>query len=129
MEFALMAPILMLVVIGAIDTGQFANVNHVVSNASREGGRLAARYDTETANEVEAHVRAYLDGEFPGLSNGINVTVRDVNGSIANDLKSIETGSQLSVEVVLEFDAVRWLSGTHVLEGREIESTTFVRRE
>ena len=41
-ECALAAPVLMLLVLGAIDIGQYANVHQKVSDASREGVRVGS---------------------------------------------------------------------------------------
>lgn len=128
-EFALICPFLTLLVLGAIDVGQYANANQIVSNASREGARLAAKFDTATATEVEAKVLDYLDGPYPGLSTGVQVTVNDSSGSLTSDLTTVESGSPIVVTVNLEYDRVRWLSATNVLAGRTISISTRVRRE
>ena len=55
-ELALTVPILLILLLGAIDTGQYANVYQTVSNASREGARVAARGGTFNVSAVEASV-------------------------------------------------------------------------
>ena len=40
-EFAIVSPVMMLLLLGAIDAGQLVNVWHKVDNASREGARMA----------------------------------------------------------------------------------------
>ena len=46
-ELAIVLPVLMIFALGTIDAGQFANVNQIVSTASREGARVAARNATD----------------------------------------------------------------------------------
>ena len=38
-EFALVAPLLVLLVLGSVDIGQFINTSQVLNGASREGAR------------------------------------------------------------------------------------------
>ena len=47
-ECATVAPLLTLLLLGAIDMGQFANTYQKISHASREGARVAAQHDTTT---------------------------------------------------------------------------------
>jgi Flp pilus assembly protein TadG len=45
-EFALILPILFLIVFGIIDFGHYWYIGHVLSDASREGARYGTRYAT-----------------------------------------------------------------------------------
>jgi Flp pilus assembly protein TadG len=71
-ECAIVLPLLTLLVLGAIDVGQFANVYQKVSDASREGARAAARYGTETTSQVKSTVMSYL----AEVSNGAHWLLR-----------------------------------------------------
>ena len=135
-ECAIVAPLLTLLLLGAIDLGQFANVHQKVSNASREGARVAARYDTLTTSEVQAAVLDYLEKTSPGVSPSTlaATTVVTVSNSAgtpisAGNLASVATGSQVRVQVTLQFDPVRWISGLDGLDGRQITATAMMRRE
>lgn len=136
LEFALVAPILTVLLLGAIDVGQFANVGQAVSNASREGARVAAREDTLNVSEVESAVSGYLANSFPNvptatLDAAVEVNVTDGGGGAVwgGDLTTISTGSPLSVEVVVQFDCLRWLDVTGLMDGRTLRTTTVMRRE
>ena len=122
--------------LGAIDVGQFANVYQKVSDASREGARVAARYDTLTTSEVEAAVLDYLEEASPGVSpftlaSAADVTVTDSTGNPipGGNMASVATGSQVRVQVTLQFDPVRWVGGVKGLDGSEVAATTMMRRE
>ncbi len=135
-ECAIVAPILTLLLLGSIDVGQFANVHQKISDASREGARVAARYDTQTTTEVETAVMNYLEEASPGVSPATLaaatvVRVSDSTGTTipAGNLTSVATGSQLRVQVTLQFDPVRWISGFDGLDGQQITATTMMRRE
>jgi Flp pilus assembly protein TadG len=135
-EFALVAPLLVLVVLGTIDVGQYVNVGQVVNNASREGGRYACRNDVTTVSEVTTKVQNYMASAFPSVSSGdlnaaLTVTVRDENNAVipAGDLTTIPSGSGVSVQVTLQFEPVRWLGGFVNLSGTSCTTTTLMRRE
>ena len=131
-ECAIVAPLLTLFVLGAIDVGQFANIYQKVSDASREGARVAARYDTQTTSEVQAAVMDYLnDVASDELASSASVSVTDSGGNaIPNGaLQTIATGSPVRVEVSVQFDPVRWISRVESLNGRQVEAKATMRRE
>ena len=135
-EAALVTPILVILFLGAVDAGQFANCYQKVSDASREGARVAARFRTSNATTVETVVLDYLRDVFPAvpdatLTAATQVTVRNSAGTVitGSDLGSITTGAQVELEVSLQFDSVRWMSGLPILGGRTVSTTTVMRRE
>ncbi len=131
-ECAIVAPVLTLLVLGAVDLGQYANLYQMISDASREGARVAVKYDTKTTSEVLAAVQSYLQDASPRTSASTlaSVTVTDEFGNpIANKLTNVATGSQLNVRVALQYDPVRWISGFKGLAGQQLTATTMMRRE
>ncbi len=133
-EFAVVAPLILLLLLGTIDVGQYVNVAQTVSNASREGARLAARDTTETAAEVNAAVLGYFAACFPGIpeaavNDALNVTVRSGDGVALTNLTGVNTGSALSVEVQFDFSSVRWLSGASLISNSALDATSTMRRE
>ena len=131
-----MAPLLTLLVLGAIDVGQYANVYQKISDASREGARLAARHDTTTSSQVQSAVIDYLEKVATGTSpstfaSAAQVAVTDEFGKAiaGGDLTKITTGSQVNVQVILQYSPVRWISSFKGLDGRQIAATTKMRRE
>jgi len=135
-EFAVLAPVLILVVLGTIDVGQFVNLGQIVSNASREGARTASRDTTLTVSEVQSAVQNYLATAFPAVptsswSTALQVNVTDGYGNpiSGGDLTTISSGGRISVQVVLTFDTVRWSRGFAGLDGRSLRAITVMRRE
>lgn len=132
-ECAIVLPLLTLLVLGAIDAGQFANVYQKVSDASREGARAAARYGTETTSQVKTTVMSYLAEVSNGnsLAAAAQVTITDASGNPipGGDLTKAVSGSQIRVRVSLMYDPVRWIDGVKGLDGRQIATTTMMRRE
>jgi TadE-like protein len=135
-EFAVVAPILFTLMLGMIDAGQMANVGQVVSCASAFGAREAAKATTDTVGAVEATVVGYIANRFPDLSDealaaALDVNLLDSTGTplVDGDLGAVEPGSAVTVELVFQFDDVRWLSGVKVAQGKTLETATVVRRE
>lgn len=133
-EFAVVAPLMIILLLGTIDVGQYVSVGQAVSNASREGTRLAARDTTATAAEVTEAVLEYFTGCYPGtpetiVNAALDVIVRNEAGTTITDLTTVDTGSALSVEVQFDFSSVRWLDGTSPVSDETLISTTTMRRE
>ena len=69
MEFALVLPLLVTIVLGTIDWGWFFFVSQIVTNAAREGARIGSITPMETAaNDARDTATAYLTGS--GLPAG-----------------------------------------------------------
>jgi Flp pilus assembly protein TadG len=135
-ECASVVPVLTLLVLGAIDMGQYANTFQLVNDASREGARVAVRHKTATTSEVQAAVIGYLKEAAPGTSSAkfasaTQVTVTDALGSpiAGGDFAKLTTGSQINVQVTLQYGSVRWIGGFAGLDNKPIAVTTMMRRE
>ena len=132
-EFAVLAPLLFLLVMGAIDVGQFVNVSQTVSDASREGARLAAQNEMTSAADVESAVLDYLNENYnmsdSALNAAVTVTVMDGLGNGVADLTTIAEGDSLSVRVDMLFDNVRWATSVALGSNKTLSTTTMTRRE
>ena len=130
-ELAAVSPLLILIVFGSIEIGQFVNLSQLASNASREGARRASRHETLAVTEVEATVRDYLDdaAEIPSSAVEVNV-VGGAGAPIAGgDLTTIASGEVVSVQVTVQFETVRSISFLGLLNGAANSTTTIARRE
>jgi hypothetical protein len=74
-EFALVAPLFVLMLVGLFDIGRAVYAFNTVNNAAREGGRLAI------VDQYEAHIRA----EAAGAATNLGVDAADI--SIAYELE------------------------------------------
>ena len=130
-EFAMLAPILSLLVLGTIDLGQYINVSQAVSNASREGALVAASHHTTSSSEVDSAVRNYMAGVFPRSAEAMMGGALQVStsGGEFTDFSGVNTGAPISVTVSVDFDSVRWLNGLGFLGGKTVSSQTIIRKE
>ena len=72
-EFALILPILVLLVAGIMDFGHYWYIGHVLSDASREGARYGTRYVTHF-DPTKGTVRTLPKDLSPTISNHVLVT-------------------------------------------------------
>ena len=71
-EFALLVPILLIVVFGIVDFGLLMNSSSLVSNAAREGARVGSLEGTQKASEDAAKAAMTgLIGTIPGPGTGL----------------------------------------------------------
>src|SRR3954452_10155483 len=70
-EFAVVAPVFLLLVFGMIEYGRMVMVQQIITNASREGARTAV-LDGSTTSSVQTAVNNYLTA---GSISGATVTV------------------------------------------------------
>jgi Flp pilus assembly protein TadG len=111
-EFALILPILILLVLGGMDLGHRYYMQHLITNASREGARYAAKYTGNVAPPTSAAVSNYVKLPPPGLNydafNLDNLTVATVYaGSFPNKIAT----------VTVTADKHWWVLGTFHLLG------------
>jgi len=118
-EFALVAPLFFLLVLGMIEYGRMVMVQQILTNASREGARRAVLDGISTAN-VQAAVNTYLSG---ANITGATVTVTQ-NAPVAPDY-----ANSMTVSVQIPFSQVSWLPSPMYLGGKTMLATTTMRRE
>lgn len=131
-EAAIAIPLLVAILLGAVDVGQSVYVAQVINEASREGARQASRFETLSETEVSQTVRDFVRESLSASADaGLSINFTNSSGDpIPNgDLSTLSSGSLVSVQVVLSFDSVRWTPGFIGLSGRSIETTTIMRRE
>jgi len=118
-EFAIVAPLFFLVILGIIEFGRMVMVQQILTNASREGARRAV-LETATAPDVETVVADYLTKtSVPGA------TVRVDPGS----LSGLGFGDPVTVTVSVPFDRVSWVPAPWFLGGKTLSAQSVMRAE
>jgi Flp pilus assembly protein TadG len=118
-EFAIVAPVFFLLILGMVEYGRMVMVQQVITNASREGARRAVLDGTTTA-EVQTVVQAYMTS---GSISGATVTVAP------NPPNDAEFGDPVTVTVSIPFSQVSWLPSPMYLGGKTLTASTVMRRE
>lgn len=98
-EFAIILPILLLLSLGGLDLGHMYFIDHIITNASREGARYAAKYTGTNAEPTSAQVSNYVKLPSPGLDynsfNLDNLTVTAVYaGTFPNRIATVTVTAQ-----------------------------------
>jgi hypothetical protein len=118
-EFAIVAPVFILLVFGMIEYGRMVMVQQLLTNASREGARKAV-LDGATKSEIETLVTDYLSNSSV---SGASVTVTPDPPSNA------AFGDPVTVSVSIPFDQVSWLPSPMYLGGATMSASAVMRRE
>ncbi|HBY06523.1 MAG TPA: hypothetical protein DEH22_01535 [Chloroflexi bacterium] len=115
LEFALVLPILFLLVFGAVDLGRVFFAQIALTNAAREGVRYLTVYpddiDSSFAGSIAA---AKSEAGFSGIAPGdVQVTVACSN--VDEDANKCDSGTPATVTVTYDFDLILgWILPTPI---------------
>lgn len=124
-EFAIVAPVFILLVFGMIEFGRAVMVQQVLVNASREAARQAV-LDGTTVGDIESRIGTYLSASDI-TSETVSYTV---NGSVVSDpTQSAGFGDAIGVEIAVPFDDVSWMPVPKYIGGTVLRATSIMRRE
>lgn len=120
MEFAIVAPVFFIMVLGMVEFGRMVMVQQVLTNASREGARVAV-LDGSTSADVISKVRDYLTAaHLPAVDPVIT----------PNPPGSANYGDPVTVTVAVGFSQVSWLPTPMFVSGStQLTASTVMRRE
>ncbi len=119
-EFALVAPVLLTVVIGIVEVGRAIMVQELLTNASREGARVAGNDTISSTSAVQAAVDNYLSG---ARISGATTTVSPGPPSGASD------GQPVTVTVTISYSQVAWSPSAWFLKGKTLAASTTMTRQ
>ena len=122
MEFALVLPLLLFVVLGIAEFGFIFQRYEVVTNAAREGARMAVLpgYDTAPAEDaIRARVRAYIQAGRVPITGGtppasiVNVDIADGSVAVGGGLPAVNTKTcDGDLHAPLHVSCRRWRHGS-----------------
>ena len=127
-EFAVVAPVFVLLIFGMIEYGRMVMVQQMLTNASREGARRAV-LEGATDNDVRDVVTDYLSpAHIPVTTSDITIMVGDP-AAVAS-LTTAEFGDPIHVKVGINFGQVSWLpSPMYLSSNTRMEATSVMRKE
>jgi len=100
-EFAVVAPLFLLLLAGIIEFGQAFRIEHAISNACRRGAR-ASIVDGSTTNEVVQNIKAQCSGTL-GVSESVITVDVAVNGDSPGNLSEAVERDEIGVTVSIPF--------------------------
>jgi Flp pilus assembly protein TadG len=125
-EFAVVAPLFFLLILGMVEFGRMMMVQQVLTNGSREGARIAVLDDPDPATQTARVKQAVVDYLHEG---GIGSAGLDNVNVDPDPPSSAGYGGSVTVTVSVPFDQVSWLPSPMFLGGSTLEATTVMRRE
>lgn len=123
-EFALVAPLFFLLVMGMIEFGRAIMVQQLITNAAREGVRNAV-LDGSTSTSAKAAANQYLTA---GGVSGATISVLNSAGA-AVEPSTIGYGESVTVRVAIPYSSVSWLPSPWFLGSKTLAATAIMRRE
>ena len=120
MEFAVVAPIFILLLFGMIEYGRMVMVQQMLTNATREGARRAV-LDGSSTQDVKATVKNYL-------TSG-RITVHDSEITVSPDPSAAVFGDPVTVSLMVPFSRVSWLPTPMFLQNSDMAASSVMRRE
>lgn len=120
-EFAVVAPLLLLILLGVWELGRIIHVSQVLLNANRDGARLAAQANVVTISgayvqidrqQVIDSMKSSLIGN--GITNLTNATFEFVflDGSPTREPYQGKKNERFRVKIVIPYDNIRWTNLT-----------------
>lgn len=117
-EFAIVAPVFFLMVVGFLEFGRALMVQQVLINASRVGARQASTTGATTA-EVQTAVEDYTAG----------VAVPGVDVIVSPDPSSAAPGTAITVTTSVAFSDVSWMTSPWFLGDKTLTASSQMRKE
>jgi Flp pilus assembly protein TadG len=124
-EFALLAPVFGVIIIGMFELGHAYMVKQVLSDAAQKGcrtGTLPGKGNSDILTDVSAILTA---NNVPYSSNYVTISVLSQSGTSKSvDASAASAGDQISVQISIPVSKVSWTS--FFLGSSNLESETIV---
>ncbi len=123
-EFAVVAPLFILLVFGMIEYGRMIMVQQVLTNASREAARKAV-LDGADATTIKSDTVNYLTGGGVTGVTASQITINPTNPATA------AAGAPVTVTISIPFSSQSWLPSTMfpTAKAQTLSATAVMRRE
>lgn len=117
-EFALVAPLMILFSLGLIEMGRMTMVKQLLTNISREGARLATLPNATNQS---------VTNELEDLLEGSSIVGSQI--TISPSITSTSAGSFVTVSISVHSENVSWLPTPLFMGGKSVQASTSMRRE
>ncbi len=117
-EFAIVAPVFVLFVMGMVEVSRGLMVQEVVTNAAREGARQAV-LDSSTTSSVQTVVKNYLTA----------ANIASSNATITVSIPSTRYNNFATVTVSVPYSKVSWVPVPQFLGSVTLTATSTMRCE
>ena len=128
-EFAIVAPLLFLLMFGIIEFGRYMMIHQIAITATRNGCREATLGSTTSDQQVDTVVRNFLaaGGVPSSVAQDSDKVAVAISPSVPN---ARESGTPITVAVQMNFAELSWLPGDFFgLAVADVSSSTTMERE
>ncbi|MCA9265314.1 MAG: pilus assembly protein [Planctomycetales bacterium] len=119
-EFAIVAPIMFLLVMGMFELGRAMSIQQVLTNAAREGAREAILIGS-TEDSVSEVVTNYTEAA--------SITLPEGQPAISPSLDTIEAGDTVTVSVRADFSPLSIFGGNWLGDRYTLSASSSMRKE
>jgi Flp pilus assembly protein TadG len=120
-EFAVIALFLVPLLMGVWEVGRMVEVQQLLTNAAREGGRAAATGDLNTAAVQQIVVNELALNGIPCSTS--NVTVVNLTSSARNDPTTAQQLDHFQITVTIPFNSVRWIMLNQITNAQNLTAS------
>lgn len=120
-EFCIVLPLLLLLLIGMWEVGRVIQVQQSVQNAAREGGRQAST-GKRTQSDVVQAVKEYLARAGYKTTN-VTVTIANLTNAARSDPTSANQLDKFKIVVTMPFDDARLITQKWFTNGRVLSAS------
>jgi len=124
-EFAIVFPVLLLMILASIEFGRAMMVCNVLTTAAREGARGGV-LPTATNTEITAAVNSQLTAN--SVSTG-DATIQILVNDVVENVSEAGTGDRIRVQVTVDYGDVTWLPSPRFLATAQLRGIAVMRRE
>jgi Flp pilus assembly protein TadG len=130
-EFAIVAPILVMCLMGMIELSRGIMVKVMLSDAARKGCRTGIQRDKQNSDIRFDCIDIMRDNKFdstkfnPDSIGSITIIVTDPNGISLADVLDAPSGTKVSVQVSIPVSSTTWVPNVFLTVGA-LESETVV---
>jgi Flp pilus assembly protein TadG len=117
-EFAIVAPLFVLLVLGMIEFGRALMVQQILTNGAREGARKAV-LPGMTDTQVHGIIDDYLK----------NAGLKGHTRSVTPSTDSAAGATEITVTVSVPYGEVTWLPVGRFLKGKTLSASAVMRKE
>jgi Flp pilus assembly protein TadG len=117
-EFAIIAPLFFLLVLGCIELGRALMVQQILTNSSRAGARNAVTLSGTEASAIAASTDFAEGASVAGIE--VAVTPRPQTAS---------AGEMITVTVTVPYASVTWVPAPWFMGGKTLSATSVMRKE
>ena len=117
-EFAIVAPVFFMLVMGSIELGRALMVQQVITNASRVGVREAIALNTSESDVINIATNYAAGGAVPGVL--VNVSPSPAAAA---------AGDEITVNVSIPYADVSWIPSPWFLGGATLQASSVMRKE